>query len=99
METPKNLSGEVTITKHAYNRARKRLSWRPETLERMAKRALRKGIKHDDADKILDQFFIKTYKNQYKANNVRIYGENVYIFKDRVLLTIFRAPNDVLKVL
>lgn len=91
-------------TNHAYKRAKERLSWKKSALNRMMKRAFVKGIKHSDTKGqlnkyITDKYLNGLYFNKKPANNPRIYGENIYFFNDNLLITVYRLPNKVIKLL
>lgn len=82
----------VCITEHAKERARERLKWNAETLEKMSERAMNIGVKHSDTRGKLNRFMSKIYLQHKTANNTRIYGEHIYIFADNVLITVIQLP-------
>lgn len=89
----------IQISEHAYDRAKDRLSWKPDVLEKMAKRALKEGIKHSDTVGKLKRYISKLFLQYRKANNIRIYGQNIYFFHNNYLLTIYRVPTKLIKYL
>ncbi len=90
---------KFTITEHAYERAKERLSWRRKTLNRMAKKAFYGGLKHKDTKGKLNKYISNLYLQYRTANNIRIYGENVYFFTDCHLITLYRMPQELIKYL
>lgn len=94
----------VIITNHAYERGKERLSLNKKAIDRLTKKAYLEGIKHVEikgkARKYIDNIHSqkKTIK-QYIANNIRIYGEVVFLFKNNTLITLYQLPNEFKKVI
>jgi len=88
---------EIIITKHAYKRAKERLSWKKKTLNRMATKAYAEGVTHRSAKGHLKGYIGKLFIQHKTANNIRVYGQDVYLFNAICLITIFRIPNNLLK--
>jgi len=86
---------DVKITKHAENRAKERLSWGRKAIKRMAVIALSKGEIHKNAKGRLNRYLNKIYLNGSKANNVRIYGEVIYLFHNNILITVLQLPKKI----
>lgn len=85
------------VTEHAYERAKERLNWRPKTLDKMAQRAFNEGVQHKDTKGTLHRYITKLrFKYKY-CNNIRIYGENIYIFCDHKLITLYRLQAKLIK--
>lgn len=81
------------ITKHAYDRAKERMSISHHALDRMAGLVLDHGVKKDDTRGMLNG-----YLNQFSglggtANDTRVYGEYVYVFEQETLITVYQLPN------
>ena len=80
------------VTAHAETRADERLKWSPETLKKMADRALNFGAKPADYSGKLRRYLDRECMVYH--SKIRIYGEHVYCFKgDDTLVTVFRIPN------
>lgn len=90
---------ELLITKHAYERARERLRWRCNALDKMAILAFDNGIKHCDTKGALNKYITKLWFNYKTANNIRIYGENIYFFRGSTLITLYQLPNDMKRLI
>jgi len=87
---------EIVITKHAMDRAKRRMNIRGvKKLVILARKALRYGIDKDRArfNTYLVEYIKKKYQKYYKADNIRVYGHFVYIFKKKVLVTILELPS------
>lgn len=80
---------EITLTKHAINRARDRLSLTERSLQRLSEKAFLDGIKHADTKGKLNRFINRKYLNNPAATNIRIYGEVIFFFSsDYTLMTL-----------
>jgi len=87
----------VIVTNHAEDRAKERLGWNKHAIKRMAERAYETGISHADTDGKLRKYFDKLFLMEHQANNVRIYGQVVYLFSDNRLITLFMIPKNIEK--
>ena len=88
---------KAEATKHAYQRAKERLSWKKRTLDRMMQKALDEGITHADTVGRLNDYITSIWKQYERANNIRIYGENIYLFRFNKLITLYRLPTELTK--
>lgn len=82
----------VKITDHAFNRAKERLNWKRNVLEKESCKAYEFGIKHSDTKGSLNKYVTKLWFDYKTANNIRIMGENIFLFKDDLLITIYQLP-------
>ena len=87
----------VLITEHAYERAKERLGWKHDVLDRMAEKALNEGVKHGDTKGTLHRYITKLWFEYKHCNNVRIYGENIYFFCGNKLITLYRLEQKLIK--
>lgn len=87
----------VQVTEHAYQRAKERLSWNHKVCDKMSEKAFLEGIKHKDTKGSLHRYVTKLWFSYRHANNVRIYGENIFFFCDNRLITLYQLPNDLRK--
>lgn len=92
-------SNEVIITDHAYERAKERLSLNHKALDRMAVKAYKDGIKHSDTTGRLNKYVTNLWSKSKTANNVRIYGEVIFLFAKNRLITVYQIPNELKKIL
>lgn len=88
---------EINITDHAYERAKERLGWKREVMDKMASKALNLGIKHKDTKGSLNKYITKLWFEYKSCNNVRIYGENIYFFSGNTLITLYRLDHKLIK--
>lgn len=80
------------VTNHAAKRTKERLGIPKRISEKNADQALKLGIKHSDTSGSLHRYITSLYWKQQTANNIRIYCENVYIFHNDTLITVFPLP-------
>lgn len=85
-------TGSVIITTHARQRARQRFGWSEESLSRMAAKAFYLGLGKRQAKGRLGLYFESIWKQYEKANNVRLYGEGLFVFAGSTLLTVWQLP-------
>ena len=90
---------EYSVTNHAYKRAKKRMRWSKSTTNKMARLALEKGKSHSDIKGKLNRYISKLWFTNKTANNTKIYGEDVYLFNNNTLITIYRVPTQLIKLL
>ena len=86
----------MKITEHAKGRIKKRCGLPKKALERNAKTAFDEGVKHSECTgrlrKYCDYLFL-SHRHVNSANNIRFYGNHVYIFMDEKLITVLPLPN------
>ncbi len=87
----------IKITDHAYERAKERLSLSKSSFERFAEKSYSEGIKHSDTKGTLNKYITKIWSQYKTANNVRIYGEIVFLFYDNTLITVYQIPSNLKK--
>lgn len=87
----------MTITKHAYEKARERFKWKNKVLDKMAEKAFNEGTPHSDTKSRLNKYISHKWFMYKQANNVKIYGENIFFFKDDILITLYRLPQELIK--
>lgn len=95
----KNLKGDdcMRVTQHAEQRLRERCGFNRKTSERMAKRAFDNGIPHCKTKGQLNKWITSLYMKNKNANNIRLYGDMVYIFCDGTLVTVMHIPYSLRK--
>jgi RNA:NAD 2'-phosphotransferase (TPT1/KptA family) len=85
------------ITRHAYKRGKQRLGLKRKALQRMAKKALKKGDSHRDAKGAFKRYLDSVYYSHRNANNLKVYGHHIYLFRDATLITIYHVPTKFIK--
>ena len=79
----------MTISDHAYQRAKERLGWKKRTLERMAERVLVSGTYYKDMSKSMKEYIARL---ECKTGRTYIvYGEHLYSFDGDALITVFKV--------
>ena len=97
-------SPHVYVSEHAFRRARERLHWTRNALVRMADRALQLGFAPGTASGPL-KYFLTLKACADRRSFPYLHGQIIYVFglDDQgscfTLLTVYRAPNDLLRAL
>jgi len=80
------------VTDHAAKRSKECVGLPKRVTGKNAERALHDGIKHGETRGALRRYLDALYLKRKTANNIRVYCNNVYIFHDEILITIFPLP-------
>lgn len=88
----------VATTRHGRKRLRKRVGIPEKAAIKMARRAFQRGITHSEACGPLKLFLNNLWLSQRNCNNMRIYGDNVYMFAGETLVTVITVPCDLRKI-
>ena len=83
----------MNMSNHATDRMNERCGLNKKSAERLSKLALENGISHSDTSGSLNRYLTKLFFYNKTANNIRIYGEYVYIFCDDILITVMPLDN------
>jgi hypothetical protein len=83
---------DIIISIHAQKRADKRANLRGSNLVNLARKAYRYGIGVENSKWEMQEFIKRKFKSEYKANNIRVYGHFVYVFKNNFLLSVIDLP-------
>lgn len=87
----------MKVSKHAKQRMKERCGFNKKTQERMSKKALECGITHAQTKGRLNKWITSLFFKTTNANNIRIYGDNAYIFCGETLVTVISVPADIKK--
>ena len=87
----------MNVTKHANKRIRERCGINKKSCDRVAEKALTQGIPHGRTKGKLNKYITKLYFGGKAANNIRVYGEKVFIFHDDTLITVMQIPHEITK--
>lgn len=82
----------MRVTRHADKRTRKRTGVKRSAVERMARKAMNEGYTRHDFSGGLRRYLDALYYYNESANNIRIWGEKVWIFSDQTLITVLDLP-------
>lgn len=87
----------VSVTAHAKRRLKERCGVSKNSAMDMAERAFDKGISFENASADLKKYISSVYIRHEKiGDNIRIYGNMVYIFDNRTLITVYPIPENLL---
>ena len=87
----------VSVTSHAKRRLKERCGVSKNSAMDMAERAFNKGISFENASTDLQKYISSVYIRHEKiGDNIRIYGNMVYIFDNRTLITVYPIPGNLL---
>lgn len=81
------------ITKHAQQRGKERLGLNLKAFEKTASKALEIGKTHGEFSGSFKRYLDKLYFQYRNANNMRVFGHYIYLFKNDDLITVFLVPN------
>lgn len=89
-------NSEVRISRHAYQRMKERNGWNHRTADRMAVKIYQKGIRAEDKKGYIGVLARKC-DNYHKQRGERkseyiIYGKQIYVFSDKVMVTVLTEP-------
>lgn len=90
---------DARITKHAGQRIRERVGLPKQAVNKNAERALENGVGHKDVSGSISRYADKLYLQYRTANNIRFYGNQVYLFHNNVLITVIPLPQKYRKVM
>lgn len=88
---------KVEITRHAEQRMRERLGLNKKSIERIAQRAFDEGIRHSETKGRLNKWITSVYFKNESANNIRLYGNTLFIFDGNKLVTVYYIPRNLSK--
>lgn len=86
----------IRITQHAFDRAKERLKLNNEAFKRLTAMAFCFGIQKEETRGKLRKY-VDERCFEHPHNDIRIYGENIFIFKEDALITVFQIPFAVRK--
>lgn len=86
---------DLKVSRHGERRARERVGLPKRAVERNAQRALTEGIGYREATGALRRYLGWLYERyDGNGNNIRIYGDKVWIFHDGILITVLNVPGE-----
>ena len=83
---------KANVTKHAAKRMKERAGIPKKALKRNAELALECGYKHSQVKGGLKRWMDGIFLGNRRANNMRVYGNKLYIFNNSTLITVFNIP-------
>ena len=91
------MSDNIEVSRHAKKRMKGRGGIPKRAQLRQAKLALERGYRHKDTVGKLNSFLTEIYLSRENANNMRIYGNKIYLFHGTILVTVLNLPNEYFK--
>jgi hypothetical protein len=88
----------MNIRVHAYERAKKRYGINKKSLERIICRIYYKGLKHTDIRGSFRKYIDNKRERNGDKHVVRIYGDFIFIFHARTLITLYHIPRKFKKM-
>ena len=82
----------MELTNHALKRCRKRFGLPRKSIRRTAEKALSEGRARGEFKGRFKRYLDAIFLKDRTANNMRIYGQNLYIFKGETLITAWTIP-------
>ncbi len=87
----------LTVTEHGKNRVRQRCGIKVKAVKRLARIAYEKGLTPAETTGALSRYMLSLYNYNGTADNIRIYGDKVFVFCKDVLVTVLYVPREYLK--
>jgi hypothetical protein len=83
----------VKVSRHARERMDERAGLSASASVRLAGKALADGLHHNELAGSLKRYIDGMFLRHCAANNIRLYGEYVYLFGGETLITVIHLPN------
>lgn len=87
----------MNISNHARRRMKERCGFNRKAQDRMAEKAFNEGITHKQTKGRLHKWVTSLFFKNCNANNIRLYGDNAYIFCGETLVTVIPIPSNLKK--
>ena len=87
----------MIVTKHAKQRIKQRCGVSEKSSLRIAKIAYENGLRHSDLTGNLKKYVDGLYFKNKNANQMRLYGDKVYVFHNEKLITVLQIPHNLVK--
>lgn len=84
----------MKVTRHARKRAKERAGIGKKNIVQMSSRVFKEGLTYRDLNGKLKGWVSGKYICNPAANNIRLYGDQCYIFSGRTLITVFPIPEE-----
>lgn len=87
----------MKISIHARQRMKERCGFNRKAQERMAEKAFIEGITHKQTKGRLHKWVTSLFFKNTNANNIRLFGDNAFIFCGETLVTVIPVPGNLKK--
>lgn len=88
----------MKVTQHAKERIEERCGLSKDAQLKLSAKALETGVTHAQAKGRLKKYFVALYLYKRNANNIRVFGEYVFLFAGETLITVLNLPNNLKKL-
>ena len=82
----------IQVTAHGAERMKERCKIKSKSVVRLAQIAFDKGLCESEAAGALHGYIRSLYDFNGQANNIRLYGDKIYIFCNDTLVTVYDTP-------
>lgn len=82
----------VILTTHSKQRMKERCGFKKKSKQRMAERVFLDGITPEETNGNLKKWLEAVTRKNTDIDNLRLYGDKIYLFADRTLVTVFWIP-------
>jgi hypothetical protein len=79
----------IEITAHGHRRIKQRCG---KSMDRLAQIAFERGLTHSETSGVLGRYIDSLYLYNGTANNIRLYGDKIYVFCNDILVTVLDTP-------
>ena len=84
----------IFISEHAFKRLKERTGWTKKTSFRMLKRVYDTGLRHESIKGYISIWVEHKLTSRYSdCDECVLYGRHLYLFNDKILLTVLTAPS------
>lgn len=83
----------IRISEHAYMRIRERNGWNKKTADRMVARVYGTGKRMHQIKGYMKQWIKSLVSADKYGNDFVLYGQILYVFREKVLITVLNAPS------
>lgn len=81
----------IEITAHGHRRMKQRCG---KSMDRLATIAFERGLCLSETSGSLRRYITSLYLFNCTADNIRLYGDKVYIFSGEILITVLDTPRE-----
>lgn len=82
----------LTVTIHGKHRMHQRCGIKSKAVDRISRIAFENGLSRADVSGPLGRYLDYLYFYNCEADNIRLYGDKVYVFCKDVLVTVLDTP-------
>ena len=86
----------MEVSKHGEKRILSRVGGSKKSVDKIAQRAFEEGITHAEAKGNLQRWMGHIFTNYNRGNQMRIYGDKLYVFHKSSLITVVDVPRNLL---